>query len=72
MPDEVPDRIPPLSNPSKPYPSDDSDDPDDPDNLRKEARTQILVQDIHTSPDDSNAVLGSGAMMMTTAPDAYL
>ena len=56
-----------LRHPAKhqsPYPS--SDDSDDPDYLRKEARTQTFLQDIHTSPDDSNAVLDSGAMMTSS------
>ena len=35
------------------------------------ARAQIIVEDIHTSPDDANAVLNSGAMM-TTAPRRLL
>ena len=56
---------PPASKPPTPYPS--SDDSQDKDHIHKEARTQTFVQDIHISPDDSNAVLDSGAMM-TTAP----
>jgi hypothetical protein len=67
-PDYQPESPPPSKQPT-PYPS--SDDSDDPDYLRKEARTQTFVQDIHTSPDDSNAVLDSGAMM-TTAPRRLL
>ena len=35
------------------------------------ARVQTIVQDVHTSPDDANAVLDSGAMM-TTAPRRHL
>ena len=34
-------------------------------------RVQTIVQDLHTSPDDANAVLDSGAMM-TTAPRRHL
>ncbi len=62
-------ELPPPSKTPKPYPS--SDESDDPDYIRKEARTQTFVQDIDTSPDDSNAVLDSGAMM-TTAPRRLL
>ena len=35
------------------------------------ARAQTIVQEVHTSPDDANAVLDSGAMM-TTAPRRHL
>ena len=33
-------------------------------NSHRHARVQTIVQDVHTSPDDSNAVLDSGAMMI--------
>ena len=38
---------------------------------RRDARVQTVVHDVHTSPDDPNAVLDSGAMM-TTAPRRLL
>ena len=67
-PDYAP-KSPPVSKPPTPYPS--SDDSQDNDYTHKEARTQTFVQDIHTSLDDSNAVLDSG-VMMTTAPRCLL
>jgi hypothetical protein len=57
------------SPPSSPYTS--SDDTRHPDFDQNDSRAQTTVQDIHTSPDDSNTVLHSGAMI-TTAPRRLL
>jgi hypothetical protein len=44
----------------------------DPDSNSPNAASPVsIVQDVHTSPDDANAVLDSGAMM-TTAPRRHL
>ena len=64
----------PQTHPSpSPQPSNHSsaDDNEEPDYEHREARGQTIAQDILTSPDDSNAVLDSGAMM-TTAPRRLL
>ena len=55
------------SPPSDPEPNNTSHNPA----THNHARAQTIVQDVHTSPDDANDVLGSGAMM-TTAPRRLL
>ena len=56
-----------TSSPSDPDPNNTSHNPA----THNHARAQTIVQDVHTSPDDANAVLDSGAMM-TTAPRRLL
>jgi hypothetical protein len=65
LPQTHPSPTPQSSNHSS------ADDNEEPDYDHREARGQTIAQDILTSPDDSNAVLDSGAMM-TTAPRRLL
>jgi len=62
-----------IPHPHQPLPDTSSSDDEDPTPhpTDRHARAQTIVQDVHTSPDDSNAVLDSGAMM-TTAPRRLL
>ena len=66
-------RQTPAPIPAAPSPSTDQDNNDTSHNsaAKNHARAQTIVQDVHTSPDDANAVLDSGAMM-TTAPRRLL
>ena len=65
---------PPVQHhtPTPPHPTDqptpvnESDDPNHNPEPNQYARAQTIVQDVHTSPDDANAVLDSGAMMNRT------
>ena len=64
----------PRARPSSPPTPNRGHSPDNsqhPPQGRRDARVQTIVQDVHTSPDDPNAVLDSGAMM-TTAPRRLL
>lgn len=72
----TPDTPPPPTQPSTPDDHSDSSEHNSPatppiPTSHRHARAQTIVQDVHTSPDDSNAVLDSGAMM-TTAPRRLL
>ena len=70
---ESPPYLPRARTPS-PTPANDKHSPDNnhpPPPGRRDARAQTIVQDVHTSPDDPNAVLDSGAML-TTAPRRLL
>ena len=72
-PQDSPPYLPRARTSSPPTPTRDysTDHSQQPPTGHRDARAQTIVQDVHTSPDDPNAVLDSGAMM-TTAPRRLL